>query len=371
MDKSNCSGRLNNAIVEIGKAIYDDVGHPILKEVGSVGESLMKFVALPFKFLGLTADQLERKYANFLEETISKVPKENIIIPSAVIAAPLLDHVKFVFNEDGLSEMFSNLLANAMNKNIEKMVHPAFVEVLKQMSPIDALFMHTFFLHEDIVEVEEIIWEKSDFQKSLAIDSLNRLGIIDTITYDGRDDVAIVLTSFGHLFRDLCMLPPLDIENLDYIYDPAYYDGNENGELFTYSDVFATAQLKGETLNIQQKFDYTSIEKGNEIVILLRISNISSSDIIIQKLFIDTGERRLFCVEKELPYIIKKGKYKDFVFRDSDIFKLLSMVINEKAQYVLQTEANYYDLTPTYNTKKEIAIFLDNVKRKETENGRI
>jgi len=48
----------DNAITELTKSAYSDVGHPVLKEVGNIGESVMKFVALPFKFLGMTAEQL-------------------------------------------------------------------------------------------------------------------------------------------------------------------------------------------------------------------------------------------------------------------------------------------------------------------------
>ena len=137
MADNNYSLIPDNAVTELSKNLYTDVGHPILQEVGNVGAAIMKFVALPFRFLGLTAEQLEEKYSAFLKKTINKVPQEECIVPKGVVAAPLLDHVKFVFDEEGLAEMFSNLLANAMSANIEKMVHPAFIEMLKQMSPLD------------------------------------------------------------------------------------------------------------------------------------------------------------------------------------------------------------------------------------------
>ena len=55
--------------------------------------------------------------------------------------------------------MFSNLLANAMMENVEAMVHPAFAEMLKQLSPLDAEFMFLYFKDEDIVEQEDIKWK--------------------------------------------------------------------------------------------------------------------------------------------------------------------------------------------------------------------
>ena len=135
---------------KIGKLIYKDLGHPALSQVGNAVGSLIRLVALPITFLGLTAEELEKKYAKFIQKTLEKVPEKKRIDPKAVVAAPLLDHVKFVFDEENLSEMFSNLLANAMMENVEAMVHPAFAEMLKQLSPLDAEFMFLYFKDEDI-----------------------------------------------------------------------------------------------------------------------------------------------------------------------------------------------------------------------------
>ena len=164
---------------KIGKLIYKDLGHPALSQVGNAVGSLIRLVALPITFLGLTAEELEKKYAKFIQKTLEKVPEKKRIDPKAVVAAPLLDHVKFVFDEENLSEMFSNLLANAMMENVEAMVHPAFAEMLKQLSPLDAEFMFLYFKDEDIVEQEDIKWKYGEGQLSLTIESLLRLGIIN------------------------------------------------------------------------------------------------------------------------------------------------------------------------------------------------
>ena len=203
---------------KIGKLIYKDLGHPALSQVGNAVGSLIRLVALPITFLGLTAEELEKKYAKFIQKTLEKVPEKKRIDPKAVVAAPLLDHVKFVFDEENLSEMFSNLLANAMMENVEAMVHPAFAEMLKQLSPLDAEFMFLYFKDEDIVEQEDIKWKYGEGQLSLTIESLLRLGIINGITYDNRDDVAYALTDFGKLFRDLCLMTPTDIEQDEFVF---------------------------------------------------------------------------------------------------------------------------------------------------------
>lgn len=74
-----------------------------------------------------------------------------------------------------------------------------------------------YFKDEDIVEQEDIKWKYGEGQLSLTIESLLRLGIINGITYDNRDDVAYALTDFGKLFRDLCLMTPTDIEQDEYV----------------------------------------------------------------------------------------------------------------------------------------------------------
>ena len=51
---------------QIVEDVYTDLGHPALSQIGNVIGNLIKFVALPISFLGLTAEELEKKYANFI-----------------------------------------------------------------------------------------------------------------------------------------------------------------------------------------------------------------------------------------------------------------------------------------------------------------
>jgi len=137
----------DNAITEIGKKVYDDVAHPVFSEVGLSAQGILKFVALPFKFLGLTAEQLEAKYKNFIQSTINKVPSEKITSPSSnYLVSTILDSVKYTFDEVNLYEMYSRLLANSINRDNSKVVHPTQIEILKQFTPQDAqIFKDCFY----------------------------------------------------------------------------------------------------------------------------------------------------------------------------------------------------------------------------------
>lgn len=371
MADNNYSLIPDNAVTELSKNLYSDVGHPILQEVGNVGAAIMKFVALPFRFLGLTAEQLEEKYSAFLKKTINKVPQEECIVPKGVVAAPLLDHVKFVFDEEGLAEMFSNLLANAMSANIEKMVHPAFIEMLKQMSPLDVEFMHLYFNNNDIIEISELTWERGENQKSLTVDSLSRLGIINSISYDDRDDVALMLTSFGKVFRDLCMMSPSEIST-----DNFYCENDRNLDEdcitpsdigFIFGDSFATARksLANGRVYVRQRFQMQDVKNGSSIILLLRINNISDRSQVIDSLYIECKNKKHIITDNPLPSQILAGKYMDFIFSVTSENKLLDEVVKEHTRYVLQTGMSIYEIPITNATKKEVEIFLNYNKKGE------
>ena len=364
----------DNAIADLSKSVYDDVGHPVLQEVGNMGAAIMKFVALPFRFLGLTAEELEKKYANFLNKTINKIPQEECIIPKGVVAAPLLDHVKFVFDEENLSEMFSNLLANAMSKNIEKMVHPAFVEMLKQMSPLDVEFLHLYFRNSDIREMSELAWSRGETQRSLTIDSLSRLGIINSVSYDYIDDVALMLSDFGKVFRNLCMMSPSEI-NLDDFFneddrepDEEYIEPSDIG--FMFGDSFGTARKssKNGRIYVRQQFQMQDVKNGSAIVIVLRINNISNRNRFVDSLYIECEGKKHIITDNSLPCQIMAGKYMDFVFSATSENKLLNEVIKEQTRYVFQTGSSVYDIPITRATQKEVRIFLAHYKEEDSKN---
>ena len=74
-----------------------------------------------------------------LEPKLQNVPIENIITPPAYVAVPALQAISYCMDDEQLREMFAELLAHAMNSETVDNVHPTYVEIIKQMSPYDAL----------------------------------------------------------------------------------------------------------------------------------------------------------------------------------------------------------------------------------------
>lgn len=76
------------------------------------------------------------KIENYVSQTIErklnerKVPKERIQTPDLDVAVPALEALRY----SKLRENFANLLATSMDSATSKQAHPAFVEILKQLT---------------------------------------------------------------------------------------------------------------------------------------------------------------------------------------------------------------------------------------------
>lgn len=62
--------------------------------------------------------------------------------PESYVAVPAIQAISYSMNSEELRNLYANLLAKAMNSDTKDMVHPSFVEIIKQMSPIDALVLN-------------------------------------------------------------------------------------------------------------------------------------------------------------------------------------------------------------------------------------
>lgn len=137
---------------ELINNMYTDALQPGLQQVGKIGEDLLKFVALPFAFLGMTADQLKGKYKSFIEESINMVPVEKRVSPKPAIASPLLEQVKYLFDDadsQNLVKMFSGLLSNAINSDARDKVHVSYVHTLQQLGSVEAKILSELYAIED------------------------------------------------------------------------------------------------------------------------------------------------------------------------------------------------------------------------------
>jgi len=90
----------------------------------------------------------EIEYSNDLVKKVAmkidKIPSEKLIEPNESIVKPALSAFSAYNSEEELRNMFAKLIASAFNGDMEAFVHPAFVEIIKQLSPVDAHNLELF-----------------------------------------------------------------------------------------------------------------------------------------------------------------------------------------------------------------------------------
>lgn len=88
-------------------------------------------------------DKLDN-YKQSIQSKVEAIPEERLVEAPLHVVGPAIEAAKFYVENDELSEMFSNLISSAFDAEKVKTVHPSFTEVIKQMSPLDALNLNVF-----------------------------------------------------------------------------------------------------------------------------------------------------------------------------------------------------------------------------------
>jgi len=143
-DNSNSTDQIVDAIKDIVPVIYDDALKPVSKEVGKALGTLGKTVNMalaPISAVVWGYEQIEDFVVHKVTNKLENVSEEDIIIPDATIAGPLLESLKYTGHKEELQEMYANLLASAMNKNSADNAHPSFVEIIKQLTSDEAILI--------------------------------------------------------------------------------------------------------------------------------------------------------------------------------------------------------------------------------------
>lgn len=90
-----------------------------------------------------------------VEEELRKIPINDILRPTAKIAVPTLQNAS-ITEESNLREMYGKLLASDMNKVKRPNVHPAFVEIINQISADDAKLFSFIMKYNDSIPVAKV-----------------------------------------------------------------------------------------------------------------------------------------------------------------------------------------------------------------------
>jgi len=151
---------------QTAKDLYKDAIQPLAVQVGEIAGTLGRganALLLPVEALIYGADKLKTKFLPDLNKKLELVPDQHLISPTIIIAGPLLESLRFTVDEPELRRMYVNLLASAMDNRVSNTVHPAFVEVVRQLTPDEALILRRVNIDEDLF-LSEVMGEGNRLQ---------------------------------------------------------------------------------------------------------------------------------------------------------------------------------------------------------------
>ncbi|WP_075835618.1 DUF4393 domain-containing protein [Deinococcus marmoris] len=209
-DNSTPNNPVSALIDKLVGPVYDDLLKPTIQEVGKGVGGLASYYMHGWQAQGVIA----RANLNLLQETLEPkleaIPEEKRIPVDPAILVPALEASTYTAQHVDIREMYANLLASAANIDKVSSVHLSFVEIVKQMSPLDARVMHSFTSKtRNFIPLVKLLYriDNTEFDSQLhitdlmnvegsvkeveiSIENLMRLGLIK-VTYDkwmAKDD---------------------------------------------------------------------------------------------------------------------------------------------------------------------------------------
>lgn len=125
-----------------GKRAAANLGKAVVTLTEAVNNCLLPIAAVNYAFTR-ARDYFATCFKNDIAEATADIPSESLIEPKASVAGPALQGLAFSHDEPQLKELYLQLLATAMDDRHSKTAHPAFVEILKQLTAEEAGLLQT------------------------------------------------------------------------------------------------------------------------------------------------------------------------------------------------------------------------------------
>lgn len=251
---------LDDLTMGLGKAIktvpdlYDDALKPTAQESGktlSLVPRTINAALLPLRKWILQQEYNFSETEKLLAKKLEHVDENKIVTPEPHIAVPVLQALSYSMDSDELRNLYANLLAKAMNIDTKNLIHPAFVEIIKQFSPVDAYILREINPSKSFPVITISVNEYSnpvntgDFLQGLEIPK--RTYSYPNITYIQHFSYSEISTSINNLTR--LGLVEISLGN----------EQNESYDLILNSPVYKNLekQLKSYITKPYQKYEKT------------------------------------------------------------------------------------------------------------------
>lgn len=204
---------------------YDDLAHPTARSLGNTVSLIPRTIGV---WLGkwekwvINGEESIRLTAEAVRAKAAEIPEEKLTEPEPYVAIPTIQQLSYCYNSEELRKMYANLLVSSMNLDTKFQVHPSFVDIIKQLSPIDAKIVEEM-KHKQVPL--PIVTVKLNFEESKLFHELLVDYSVDLFSLLGNTE--ILCTSLQNLHRLAIVKIRYDqVVKPDTQYEAFYEDGN-------------------------------------------------------------------------------------------------------------------------------------------------
>lgn len=157
-----------------------------------------------------------------LEKKLELIDPDKIVQPEPYIAVPALQAISYCQDNEVLRNMYANLLSSSMNIDTKFEVHPAYVEIIKQISPDEARILSYIYEYK----FEPYINLRKDQKKQRG-----GLFLIEYLTRDEFNSTCEIKDAIPRYLENLERLKLIDIIRDGFLTSPGVYDSLKNNKL--------------------------------------------------------------------------------------------------------------------------------------------
>ncbi|WP_291650060.1 DUF4393 domain-containing protein [Clostridium sp.] len=140
-------------LLEVAPKLYEDAIQEPAKETSKTLGLIPKTINAALVPLRQWIAHKEYNMAEtekLLAYKLENLDPKKIVPPEPYVAVPAIQAISYSKDNEQLRNLYANLLSKSMNVDTKDNVHPSFVEIIKQLSPLDAkLLKNLFYAQKD------------------------------------------------------------------------------------------------------------------------------------------------------------------------------------------------------------------------------
>ncbi len=244
--------QLNNAFPEL----YKDGLQKFVQSSGDVITVIpdtIKTLLYPIRLLNIISESHLNKSTKLISQKLEGIPPEKLVSPEPYVAVPAIQAMSYSMDCDELRELYANLLVSSMNSDTKDNVHPAFVEIIKQLSPTEARLLAEIDRNLPYIPCIDIVRQLQTGGHLKAVDNFTLL----------QQKLNLTGIQAGTCWDNLSRLKIFEIPIYGKLTDDNLYNQLENNsEIKSFLSNEAKA---GQTLKINRKYIELTI-MGSEFI---------------------------------------------------------------------------------------------------------